>query len=149
MSQEKKKYKIRTNYMIYPSFQWVLISSNLLIILIISGFTYLQTYRSQVHLMNLGEKIKLPTNHPYFNFINHQYDTLYMYLVVGFLVGLLVSFIITLLLSHKFAGPLVRLKKYFQEMGSNGEVKPLTFRKGDYLEDLAPEINNALDKIRN
>jgi hypothetical protein len=47
------------------------------------------------------------------------------------------------------AGPLVRLQNYFLEIQKTGTLpkKDLTFRRGDYIQNLAPLVNDALKKL--
>lgn len=146
--QDKIK-KSRLNYIIYPSFQWILIISNFILIFLVAGITLFQTNQSYENLVQMGKRVKLPTNHPYFGFLNNQYENLYEYLSWALIISLTLSFLITLFISHKFAGPLVRLKNYFDEISKTGEIKELKFREGDYLSDLPEKVNNAFNKIKN
>jgi hypothetical protein len=61
--------------------------------------------------------------------------------------GWAVSFVTTLILSHKLAGPIVRLKWYFQQIAKTGHAKPVHFKKSNFMQDLPPIINQALQKL--
>ncbi len=52
-----------------------------------------------------------------------------------------------ILLSHRAAGPLFRLKKYFSEIAAGGPLEPIKFRKSDYFHEVTEVINNALAKL--
>jgi methyl-accepting chemotaxis protein len=49
-------------------------------------------------------------------------------------------------LSHRVAGPLLRLKNEMLRTAQGGEVTPLKFRDGDYFEDLAEAYNQQAKK---
>ena len=51
-------------------------------------------------------------------------------------------------ISHRLAGPLVRLRRFFQVIADTGQVTNLSFRKGDYLSDLPPLVNKALGRLK-
>lgn len=72
---------------------------------------------------------------------------LYSYIGLALIAGVILSEIFILIISHKLAGPLVRLRNHFEEIGKTGEPKPLSFREGDFFSDLPPVINNALKEI--
>lgn len=67
--------------------------------------------------------------------------------ILSLILGLIFVMAGGVLLSHRAAGPLFRLKKYFSDISSGGKVVPLTFRKNDYFQDVTEVINSALDKI--
>ena len=62
-------------------------------------------------------------------------------------VHLLLSTVCFLFLSHRLAGPVVRLKGYFAGIANGQPVKPVNFRKGDFFSDLPPQINGALQRL--
>jgi len=61
------------------------------------------------------------------------------------ILGLVVSLGIALVVSHRISGPIYRLYQFFRDYPNDSSGK-ITFRKGDYIEDLAPLINQALAK---
>ena len=67
---------------------------------------------------------------------------IYFRLMVGFLILLPVAILLTVLLSHTIAGPLVRIKRYLRLM-ARGEfdLAPLVLRPYDELKDVADLIN--------
>lgn len=107
----------------------------------------LQTYRSFHKLSDMGKNVGLPENHAYFKFLGFQAENLYSYLGLAVAVSFVLSFGVTLFLSHKLAGPLVRMKNHFRDMAESGTYRALSFRKGDFFVDLPPVINDAIDKV--
>lgn len=49
--------------------------------------------------------------------------------------------------SNRFAGPMVRLRRFLRELGQNGEVPPLKFRDDDFWPEIADEFNVCRERI--
>jgi hypothetical protein len=49
--------------------------------------------------------------------------------------------------SHRIAGPLYRMRKDLGEVASGNRQKRIKLRDGDYLTELADEINRTLDAV--
>ena len=58
------------------------------------------------------------------------------------------TFGISLFMSHKIAGPLFKLKRFFREVQEGDMSQTLSFRKKDYFQDLVPEYNFMMESIR-
>lgn len=71
------------------------------------------------------------------------------YLFIALLFGAAFSSAVTLVLSNKLAGPIVRLHIYFKSI-SDGQrnIPAVFFRKGDFFNTLPPLINSAVDKMK-
>lgn len=66
--------------------------------------------------------------------------------VIGLLGFSFVMFaIMALIVSHKSAGPVYSLTQHLRKIRSNKKVEPIHFRKGDYFQELAEEINEFID----
>ena len=63
-------------------------------------------------------------------------------------IVLLVTFMISIFLSHRIAGPLYKLKKFFREAREGKISDDLHFRKADHFQDVAAEYNNMMSGIR-
>ncbi len=63
-------------------------------------------------------------------------------LVIGFILALVVIFIASIFISHRIAGPLVRIEKSISEIGDGNLSLTVKLRKTDELQDLAQTINN-------
>ncbi|QDV70901.1 hypothetical protein Poly24_46340 [Rosistilla carotiformis] len=50
----------------------------------------------------------------------------------------------TMRLSNRFAGPIQRLRRAMEAVAEGSHVKPISFRKGDFLQDLAADFNLVL-----
>ena len=51
-------------------------------------------------------------------------------------------------LSHRWVGPIYRLKTAMQALAMGETVPPLTFRAGDYWQDLAGDFNAVLVRVK-
>jgi hypothetical protein len=60
----------------------------------------------------------------------------------------MISALVSILVSHRLAGPIVRVYRYFERMIDKPYPREtLAFRDGDYISDLAPIVNQALDRL--
>jgi hypothetical protein len=50
-------------------------------------------------------------------------------------------------LSHRFVGPVVRLRGALRELAQNGRVRPIAFREHDYWQELAGDFNRVAEKV--
>ncbi len=60
---------------------------------------------------------------------------------------LLIVFIICIFFSHKIAGPMYKLQKFLKEKRNGTGHDKLYFRKGDYFQEVADDINEVFDQI--
>lgn len=58
------------------------------------------------------------------------------------------TFAITLFISHRIAGPLYKMKKFFREVAGGNLREELRFRKSDHFKDLAEDYNGMIQGIR-
>ena len=144
-----RKKSIRLMYLIYPKFQLTLIGLYSLLLAGIFGSIVYQLKASISRLEHLATQAHLPTNHPFFNFVNEESALLQQNVGLTLIAGLVLMTIVTIYVSHKLAGPIVRMKSYFSRLASN-PIRPfmvLKFRNGDFFSDLPEKVNQALDKI--
>ncbi|MCO4794042.1 MAG: hypothetical protein KC493_10030 [Bacteriovoracaceae bacterium] len=57
-------------------------------------------------------------------------------------------FIICIFLTHKVAGPLFKLQKFFTAITEGGDNGRLFFRSGDYFSELADSYNDAINQLK-
>lgn len=53
----------------------------------------------------------------------------------------------TVKLSHRFAGPILRLRRALNELAHGDQVERVKFRPGDFWMEIADEFNSVLDRI--
>jgi hypothetical protein len=49
--------------------------------------------------------------------------------------------------SNRFVGPFLRLRRAMRELGKGGQVAPIRFRKGDYWQEFADELNALIARV--
>ena len=49
--------------------------------------------------------------------------------------------------SHKFAGPIFRLRRDLQRHARGERIKPIHFRTGDHWQDLADQVNRLVERL--
>lgn len=51
-------------------------------------------------------------------------------------------------LSHRFAGPIYKLRGVLKAMADGQDIKPMRFRKGDYWFNIADDVNRIAERLR-
>lgn len=134
--------------LILPKFQVPIIAINVGVMLIVSLVVWAGLERALGDLKPAAGLSEMEAEF-YRNFLNHQAWIFRAYLVGALVAGAVISTILTLVISHRLAGPLVRMRGFFTSLTeARGEFHELTFRDGDYLGDLPPLINRALANAR-
>jgi hypothetical protein len=95
-------------------------------------------------LKQIGLDAGYSFDHPYFEFIGQVKMGMFSQLMGAFLFSVAISAVGFLLLSHRIAGPISRLYSHLRQINESQKVTDIKFRKGDYIEDLAPILNEAL-----
>ena len=73
------------------------------------------------------------------------YSGLALYLAIAFVL----SCFVTLIISHRLAGPMVIMQKYFKQLEESGEIEQaLKLRDGGFFKELPEAINRGLDSIQ-
>ena len=83
----------------------------------------------------------LPADHTLFQFISDRQSEMDSILFMTFAVVIVLVATIGLVLSHKIAGPMYRLRKHFEACARDGKIKEFNFRQGDYFQEV-PEAYN-------
>jgi hypothetical protein len=142
-----KRMLRRTNLLIYPSFQLRLIGINCavgLLVYLVMSYRLSSSFEA-LRQEALGAGIQ--TNDYFYNFLNQQSHLIFLFLLVAVAVSVAVACITTLWISHKLAGPMMRLRGFMREVGespSDDRLRPLRFRKNDCFRDIPPLVNRAV-----
>ena len=83
----------------------------------------------------------VPVDHVFFKFISERQDEMTWIAMACFLGVFIVSTVFGLVLSHRIAGPMYRLRKHFEKVASTGSHEPLRFRDDDFFLEI-PEAYN-------
>lgn len=83
------------------------------------------------------------------SFLQRMQTALTEFSVLGLLMlTLLPAFMLDVVrFSNRFAGPMVRLRRFLREMGEHGAVPPLKFRDDDFWAEVANEFNLCRERI--
>lgn len=142
--------KLRLRWLIYPRFQYQLVAFQTGAMIVVCAIVILSTHFAFRSLRDSGIQAGLSQNHAYFKFLDLQARMVYQRIVTGLIVGSVGTAFLSLWLSNRVAGPIVRMRGYFKALGHSGEenASPLRFRKGDFFEDLPDEVNGAVERIQ-
>lgn len=149
-AENEQKYKrYLKNFLIYPRYQLALVIINVLVLL--AGFIiiYYQVGNSFYNLDEIAAAKNIMTNPYYKELVLIQEKLILTQIFTTIIICLTMTVLFTILFSHKSAGAIYGLQKYFQDIAKNGYTKPLTFRKGDMHEQIPTAVNAALAKIMN
>ncbi len=142
-NQSNKGFKSRFVYLINPKFQLTMIGysvalafSIILIIYLFQGYYY-------NHMANVGVELGLEQGHPFYQIIAEQKEVMdKFYLFMSLAIFVLVFTIVTYV-SHQIAGPMYRLKMYFDKREM--DLRKLSFRKKDFFQELPDSINDYFE----
>lgn len=139
--------KTRKLRLIYPTFQLRMLFANLGAVLLIFTMTAWLVNDAFERMLDTGYAAGMSSSHPYFAFVREQSGRVIRAVGISCVIGFVISAITTLRLSHRIAGPFVRLRGYFKGISEGQPVRPVSFRHGDYFLEVPPLINAALSRI--
>jgi hypothetical protein len=146
---EKKSLKNRLRIITYPKFQLTLLIGNFIVTGSIFGSVYFFVNKAFAKLIADGIAAGLDQQHAYFQFLEYQMATINSYIFYSFTLGFVLSSVWMLILSHRLAGPILRLKGYFAQIARGESYPEIKFRQNDFFTDLPPVINEALKTLEN
>lgn len=144
MSGESRKKK---TLLIYPGFQWHIIGYAAAMSGLILASIYGLLNFAFIEFMRVGNEAGLPPEHPYYQFIQMQQGTFNrIFLAISLVVAVLL-FVGGLVISHRIAGPLLRMQNELKRVAEEKpfQLRPIQFRKKDYFPDLADAFNRAVE----
>jgi len=137
----------RKNYLIDKKFQLGVIYKFLALsfVNVVSFYMIVLYFFNDLH--QRASEVGLDKEHIFFSFLNDQNQLMnYLFIIVGILnVALIVC--VGIYYSHKVAGPLYRLSKFFQEVNSTQDLSEVKVRDGDYVGDLQDSINEMSKRL--
>lgn len=142
-----KEHRSFRNYLIYPSFQWRLVMLMMGISLISAFSLFIFQYYAFEALGQIAVDYNLPETHPLFMFLKQFQESFYTVLASSLAVSITFSLILGFLISHKVAGPLVKMRRHFAQVADKSKPDgKLQFRDGDFFHDLADAYNRRFDQ---
>jgi hypothetical protein len=138
----------RKKLLIHPKFQLTLIGVNWGVITLVFGLLWYQSGRIFSDLTPLLGISKITDDYSNY-FLTYQANRFNTTLLFFYGIAMLGSGAITLIVSYRFAGPLLRLKGYFNSIANGKNAGELSFRSGDFFSDIPPVVNAAVKKFQN
>lgn len=133
----------RFKFIINKSFQFKFIAYTLLPTLSTLCILWISIEFYILKLIEKGQAAGLSENHFYFELISEQAALIKtLFLAVG-LASTFILLIWSVLISHKIAGPFLRLTNMLNNRDQ--ELKSITFRPGDFFPEVAEAIRNYIN----
>lgn len=141
------KRKLR-NYLIDPRYQLALLIGHLLILA--AGFVviYYQVQNSFYSIEQVAATKNIVTNPYYKQLVMMQENFILTTIYSTMIYCAVVAVVFTIVFSHKSAGAIYGLKKYFDDIVKDGWTRPLVFRKSDIHQELPVIVNEAIERIK-
>lgn len=155
MSTIKKRMPIvslflgEKKFLINTDFQIQFIASLLLISIVSMSIIYLANDYFFHSYMQKGQALNLPPDHPFFLMIHEQKRFMTkVFIGVALSIGG-VACLWGLFYSHKIAGPLYRLQRYFTEAATHNSqlANKIYFRDDDFFQEVPDSINRYIDSV--
>ncbi|MBY0414087.1 MAG: hypothetical protein K2Q18_07970 [Bdellovibrionales bacterium] len=139
----EKKFLINNDFQIQFMVSVLLISICSMSIIYLANDYFFHTY------MQRGEALNLPPDHPFFLMIHEQKKFMTNVFVVVALSISGIAGLWGLFYSHKIAGPLYRLHRYFTQaaIDSTPLQRKVYFRDGDFFQEVPESINKYIDSM--
>ena len=138
----------RTQYFVYPQVQIRLIVLSLLISLGSTGIIYGALRVIFANIKAIATRMKVPADHFVYQFIDNQVYLVNVLFLILVPILVLITVFVTIRFSHKFVGPMIKLKNTLNEINASGKFVELHFRKGDFYRELEEPFNKMRDKFK-
>lgn len=147
MSNKTRKTR---SILINPRFQWTLIGYAALVATLIFIAVYALITYGFHDFVEIGKQAGLPENHIYFQFIQMQKTKFITIIIAIAMVVGTVLIVGGLIVSHKIAGPLYRIRLEFSKMANKDApaLHKIQFRDGDYFPEVAEAFNDLVEKLK-
>lgn len=140
----EKKYK-RSQYLINPAFQLDVIKKFIVLVFFNIISFYWIVYYFFFNLESLGKMVGLNGKHPFFLFVGEQKNLMLILFVIIAVINIAVILLTGILVSHKVAGPLYRLRSFLDSRDIYSAER-INFRKGDYFLDIENSLNKFIER---
>lgn len=147
MNAPRASFWRRRNYLIHPRFQLTIVFVNVVCSLIGFGCVFLVLKGFFSEMIGLGHSAGFPDDHPYFQFLGMQFDSLGSNLILVFAFSILASSVLSVWISHQAVGPIYKLTMYLRSLQAlpRGAPRPaLQFRKNDLFGELPDLVNDVV-----
>lgn len=139
----EKKFLINNDFQIQFMVSLLLISICSMSVIYLANDYFFHSY------IQKGEALNLPPDHPFFLMIHEQKKFMTnVFIIVACTISGMAG-LWGLFYSHKIAGPMFRLQKYFTQAAVDGTKldKKIYFRDDDFFQELPESINKYIDSM--
>ena len=140
----EKKFLINNDFQIQFMLSLLLISICSMSVIYLANDYFFHSY------MQRGEALNLPPDHPFFLMIHEQKKFMtHVFIVVAASISTIAG-LWGLFYSHKIAGPLYRLNRYFTQaaIDSSPLNSKIYFRDDDFFQEVPESINKYIDSLK-
>lgn len=140
----EKKFLINNDFQVQFMISLLLISICSMSVIYLANDYFFHSY------MQRGEALNLPPDHPFFLMIHEQKKFMtHVFIIVAGAISTIAG-LWGLFYSHKIAGPLYRLNRYFTQaaIDSSPLNQKIYFRDGDFFQEVPESINKYIDSMR-
>lgn len=140
----EKKFLINNDFQVQFMISLLLISICSMSVIYLANDYFFHSY------MQRGEALNLPPDHPFFLMIHEQKKFMtHVFIVVALSISGIAG-LWGLFYSHKIAGPLYRLHRYFTQaaMDSAPLNQKIYFRDDDFFQEVPESINKYIDSMK-
>lgn len=88
-----------------------------------------------------GINLGIPPEHIFFRYIAEEKIAMNNIFIVASIIVLAITTLGALVLSHRVAGPLYRLRQHLHQISSMQTLKTVKFRRGDFFRELEESFN--------
>lgn len=145
--------RIRFKYLIYPKVQVIMVAVYLIAILAFFSVVFLFMTSTLGDLMELAQSSNLSDDPVYIRFLNIQANSYIRNLVYATAIMIFVGSIFFVWFSHSLVGPIVGLTEYLKSikepLSTGQKIRLAQFRKTDYFQELAQQINEVIEIAQN
>lgn len=133
----------RRRLLVYPQFQVRFLAHSTLIALVAIAMFYGAKIMFFREVENYIQGLGFPPNHTLFTFLAQQSSQMDLIFGAASVLAILAVSLGNLLLSHRVAGPLVRLMDHFEKVSRGAPREEIHFRTKDFFQELAQAYNAA------
>jgi hypothetical protein len=145
---ENIAYKGRKKLLINPRFQFSFmgwmggLAMAVIMVMQVAHSWFFHQLRNQAQMAGLSP------DHVFFHFIDARQMELNSITAISFIAVVIVVAVIGLVLSHRIAGPMYRLKTHFDETAKTGVPRKINFRENDYFQEVPEAYNRQFDSAQ-
>lgn len=146
MSDTLQTQRQTKNILILPKFQLKIIGYFLGLFLLTTASLYSTSYVFFWRLNQKALNVGIPEGHVFFKFMANQKQDLDTFFIALAIINLLLLLGAGLIISHRIAGPIFKLRKYLSALDRDSDSFRL--RENDFFKDLEPTVNSLKDKLK-